>query len=420
MASLQRPRRVMLMIQAGPPVDRVIEQLIPLLSPGDVVIDGGNSLYEDSIRRTRMLEDAGLLFVGTGISGGEAGARRGPSLMPGGSAAAWPLVSDLFQTIAAKLDDGTPCCNWVGPDGAGHYVKMVHNGIEYGDMQLIAEAYHLMSSGLGLSADRLAEVFASWNDGKLESYLVGITADIMAVRDDDGTPLVERVLDAAGQKGTGKWTVISSMDLGSPVSLVAEAVYARILSSLKNLRIEAAAVLRGPSQRIPGDPDTLLPDIGDALYASKIVSYAQGFMLLAQASAERDWRLDFGNIATMWSGGTIIRSAFLEEIRVAFAGDPDLENLLLHPFFADEVAAAQAGWRRVVAAAVDAGIPVPAYSAALAFYDGFRTARLPANLIQAQRDYFGAHTYERIDRPRGESHHTDWTRPGGAAGSDGS
>ena len=411
-ASLDRPRKVMMLIKAGAAVDAVIEQLVALLDPGDVIIDGGNSLYTDTIRRTRDLESKGFLFVGTGISGGEEGARRGPSLMPGGSPDAWPLIKDIFQAVAAKLADGTPCCDWVGPDGAGHYVKMVHNGIEYGDMQLIAEAYDLMRRGLGLSPEEMHDVFAAWNAEKLESYLVEITRDIMIHRE-DGELVLDLILDAAGQKGTGKWTVISSMEMGSPVSLVAEAVYARILSSLKEDRAAAAPLLQGPEPRIGADPTEFTADIRSALYASKIISYAQGFMLLSQAAAERDWELDFGSIATIWAGGTIIRSAFLGEIRRAYTEDSKLANLLLDPYFSKEVAGSDAGWRRVVCAAAGAGIPAPAYASALFFFDGYRTDRLPANLIQAQRDFFGAHTYERVDKPSGEFFHTDWTGHGG-------
>jgi 6-phosphogluconate dehydrogenase len=411
--SLTRPRRVMLMVKAGAAVDDTIEQLLPHLEPGDVVIDGGNSNFEDSVRRTRALEEKGLLFVGTGISGGEEGARHGPSIMPGGSPAAWPLVREIFQSIAAKVDDGVPCCDWVGEDGAGHYVKMIHNGIEYGDMQVIAEAYQLLRAGLGMSYEQLHDTFAEWNEGRLDSYLIEITRDIVAFRDEDGEPLVEKILDAAGQKGTGKWTAISSLDLGQPLTLVAEAVYARILSALKDERVVAARVLgaaRGDASMRPS-----IDDVRDALYASKIVSYAQGFMLFRAAAVEYGWNLDLGAIALMWRGGCIIRSAFLGRIKDAFDRDPQLANLLLDPYFRDELAGCEAGWRRTVAAAAQLGIPAPAYGSALAFYDGYRSERLPANLIQAQRDYFGAHTYERVDRPRGESFHTDWTGHGGAA-----
>jgi 6-phosphogluconate dehydrogenase len=407
-AALRRPRIVMVMVKAGPPVDAVIDQLKPHLEKGDVIIDGGNSLYADTIRRARQLEAVGLRFVGAGVSGGEDGARHGPSIMPGGTKAAWPLVRDILQSIAAKVEDGTPCCDWVGPDGAGHYVKMVHNGIEYGDMQVIAEAYALMKA-MGMSHDAMAGAFRMWGEGVLDSFLIDITADILATKDTDGEPLVEKILDTAGQKGTGKWTVISSMDLGQPVTLVAEAVYARIVSALKGARIEAAAVLSGPSE----PPRIELDDIRDALYASKIVSYTQGFLLLRAASEEHGWDLDLGRIASLWREGCIIRAAFLDDITAAFERSGELSSLLLDDFFAQAVGHAQAGWRRVVAAAVSTGIPVPAYSSALAFFDGFRAETTSANLIQAQRDYFGAHTYERVDRPRGEFFHTNWTGHGG-------
>ena len=413
-ATLRPPRKVMLMVKSGPPVDAFIEKLVPLLEPGDLIIDGGNSLYTDTQRRTADLESRGLLFVGTGVSGGEEGARNGPSIMPGGSAAGWPLVKDVFQSIAAAVD-GVPCCDWVGGDGAGHYVKMVHNGIEYGDMQVIAEAYHLLDAGLGMTPPDLHPVFAEWNRGKLDSYLIEITRDIMAAADDDGAPLLDKILDAAGQKGTGKWTVISSMNHGMPVTLVAEAVYARIISALRDERLSAAKLIAGPTETLAGDPDQIVADVHDALYASKIVSYAQGFMLLAEAAREYGWDLDFGSIASMWRGGCIIRSAFLGRIREAYATDRPPPNLLVDPYFRGEVEHAQAGWRRTVARAVTAGIPVPAYSTALAFFDAYRRERLPANLIQAQRDFFGAHTYERLDRPRGEFFHTNWTGTGGDA-----
>jgi 6-phosphogluconate dehydrogenase len=416
-AALERPRRVMLMVRAGDAVDQTIAELLPHLEPGDVVIDGGNSNFEDSERRLHELAERGILFVGSGVSGGEEGARHGPSLMPGGAAEAWPLIREIFQAIAAKVDGNVPCCDWVGGGGSGHYVKMVHNGIEYGDMQLIAEAYHLLRAVAGLDHDALHDVFADWNRGKLDSYLVEITRDIMAFRDEDGTPLVEKILDSAGQKGTGKWTAISSLHLGQPVTLVAEAVYARILSALKDERVAAAAQLRGPEAPFDGDRDAFVGDVRDALYASKIVSYAQGFMLFRAAAEEYGWELDHGSIALMWRGGCIIRSAFLGKIKEAFDRDPSLPNLLLDPYFRGEVAAAQGGWRRVVATAVRLGVPVPAYSTALAFYDGYRSERLPANLLQAQRDYFGAHTYERLDRPRGQFFHTNWTGRGGETAS---
>lgn len=411
-ARLERPRRVLLMVRAGQPVDDTIAELATHLEPGDVIVDGGNSHFEDSARRCRELEARGLLYVGAGISGGEDGARHGPSIMPGGSTAAWPLVRDVLQAIAAHVD-GIPCCDWIGEGGSGHFVKMVHNGIEYGDMQVIAEGYHLLHGLAGLSHDELHTVFAAWNSGPLESYLVEITRDIMAARDDDGEPLVAKILDTAGQKGTGRWTVSSALELGVPVTLVAEAVLARMLSALKEER-EAAAVLLGePAATLDGDRDSFVDDVRDALHASKIVSYAQGFMLFRAAAGVYGWTLDHAGIAHLWRGGCIIRSAFLGRIRAAYGRDPELANLLLDPAIREELAPLVAGWRRTVARAVAGGIPVPAYSSALAFYDGYRTARLPAALIQAQRDYFGAHTYERIDRPRGESFHTDWTGRGG-------
>ena len=416
--ALKSPRRIMLMVKAGRAVDLTIERLIPLLDEGDIIIDGGNSHFEDSTRRTRQLRNSGILFVGTGVSGGEEGARHGPSIMPGGDPAAWPRVREILQAIAAKVADGTPCCDWVGPDGAGHYTKMVHNGIEYGDMQVIAEAYHLMRVGLGMSYREMASVFREWGEGVLDSYLIDITADILDHTGERGEPTLELILDAAGQKGTGKWTVISSLHLGYPMTLVAEAVYARVVSALRDQRIEAAAVLGSRVGQLgslrQGEGDGFVEAIHDALYASKIVSYAQGFMLLGAASKEHGWDLDYGRIAQLWREGCIIRAAFLDDITVAFARRPDLPSLLLDEFFVEALRKAEAGWRRVVAAAVGSGIPVPAYSSALAFYDAYRSSRLPANLVQAQRDYFGAHTYERIDRPRGEFFHTDWTGTGGA------
>ena len=416
--ALKSPRRIMLMVKAGRAVDLTIERLIPLLDEGDIIIDGGNSHFEDSTRRTRQLRNCSILFVGTGVSGGEEGARHGPSIMPGGDPAAWPRVREILQAIAAKVADGTPCCDWVGPGGAGHYTKMVHNGIEYGDMQVIAEAYHLMRVGLGMSYCEMASVFRRWGDGLLDSYLIDITADILDHTGERGEPTLELILDAAGQKGTGKWTVISSLHLGYPMTLVAEAVYARVVSALHNQRIEAAAVLGSRVGQLgslrQGEGDGFVEAIHDALYASKIVSYAQGFMLLGAASKEHGWDLDYGRIAQLWREGCIIRAAFLDDITVAFARRPDLPSLLLDEFFVEALRKAEAGWRRVVAAAVGSGIPVPAYSSALAFYDAYRSSRLPANLVQAQRDYFGAHTYERIDRPRGEFFHTDWTGTGGA------
>jgi 6-phosphogluconate dehydrogenase len=414
---LKRPRRVMLLVKAGPPVDEFIERLLPHLEPGDIVIDGGNSNYQDSNRRTAALEAKGLLFVGTGVSGGEEGARHGPSLMPGGSPAAWPHIRPIFQAIAAKVEGGVPCCDWVGEQGAGHYVKMVHNGIEYGDMQLIGEAYHLLTEAGRCSAAEAQAVFAEWNRGPLESYLIEITADILGHRDDDGQPLVDRILDAAGQKGTGKWTVVSALELGMPVTLIAEAVFARCLSALKDERVAAARVLAGPGGPLAGDRAGWVEDIRQALYASKIASYAQGYMLLREAAREHRWRLNYGGIALMWRGGCIIRSRFLGRIKEAFDRDPALPNLLVDGFFRDAIEAAQPAWRRVVAQAALGGIPAPAFASALAFYDGYRRARLPANLLQAQRDYFGAHTYERVDRPRGEFFHTNWTGRGGRVAS---
>ncbi len=410
---LKRPRRVMMLVKAGKPVDEFIDLIIPHLEPGDIIIDGGNSLYQDTIRRTQYVESKGLLYIGTGVSGGEEGARRGPSIMPGGSPAAWPHVKDIFQSVAAKVDDGSPCCDWVGENGAGHYVKMVHNGIEYGDMQLICEAYDLMSRGLGMTADEMHNVFAEWNKGDLDSYLIEISRDILAKKDDDGTPLVDKILDTAGQKGTGKWTVISSQDLGIPITLMAEAVYSRCVSALKDERVKAAKKLKGPRPSIPGDRAKIVEAIRQALYASKIVSYAQGYMLMRAAAKENNWNLNYGGIALMWRGGCIIRSRFLGKIKEAFDSNPKLTNLLLDDFFRKAIKDCQKSWRNVVALAARKGIPVPAFSTALAFYDSYRSARLPANLLQAQRDYFGAHTYERLDKPRGEFFHTNWTGRGG-------
>ncbi len=407
-AALRAPRIVMLMVKAGGAVDSVIDALVPLLEEGDIIVDGGNSLYTDTGDRMDRLAALGIRFVGAGVSGGEEGARHGPSIMPGGAAAAWPVVGDILQAIAAKVDDGTPCCDWVGPGGAGHYVKMVHNGIEYGDMQVIAEAYALMKAS-GVAHAAMSATFRTWGEGVLDSFLIDITADILEHVDDDGSPLVERILDSAGQKGTGKWTVISSMELGQPVSLVAEAVFARIVSSFKGQRVTASGVLTGPR----GRPVVDLDDLRDALYASKIVSYAQGFMLLDAASDEHGWDLDLGRVASLWREGCIIRARFLDDITAAYDREPDLANLLLDGYFATEIQRCDAGWRRVVAAAVASGVPAPAYSSALAFYDAYRSETVSANLIQAQRDYFGAHTYERVDKPRGEFFHTNWTGRGG-------
>jgi len=412
---LARPRRVLLMVQAGRPVDDTVAGLLPVLDPGDVILDGGNSHFADTIRRVHEVETRDLYYVGAGISGGEEGARHGPSIMPGGSAAAWPLLRPLLQAIAARLADGTPCCDWVGADGAGHFVKMVHNGIEYGDMQLIAEAYDLMRRGLGLPPERMQEVFAAWDRGRLDSYLIEITADIVNFRSGAGAPVLERILDSAGQKGTGRWTAEAALALGTPATLATEAVLARFLSALVDERRRASQALAGPVPTVEGPPDAVLADLEQALYASKLVSYAQGFMLLRQAAAEHGWDLDYAGIALLWRAGCIIRAAFLDEVRRAFREDPGLPSLLLDPYFAGQLADAQGGWRRTVARVVAAGLPVPAYAAALAFYDGYRSGRLPANLIQAQRDYFGAHLYEEVGRPRGEYFHTDWTGGGPAA-----
>jgi 6-phosphogluconate dehydrogenase len=404
-------------------VDEFIEQLIPHLEPGDIIIDGGNSLFDDTNRRTKYVESKGLLYIGTGVSGGEEGARRGPSIMPGGSPAAWPHVKDIFQAVSAKVDGGAPCCDWVGENGAGHYVKMVHNGIEYGDMQLICEAYNIMKTGLGMSADEMHQVFAEWNRGELDSYLIEITRDILGKKDDDGTPLVDKILDTAGQKGTGKWTVINSQDLGIPITLMAEAVYSRCVSALKDERVKAAKKLKGPRPALgsiaanPEKKKAFIEDIRRALYASKIVSYAQGYMLMRAAAKEYGWNLNYGGIALMWRGGCIIRSVFLGKIKEAFDKNPKLANLLLDDYFRAAIKESQKGWRKVVATAAQRGIPVPAFSTALAFYDQYRSAVLPANLLQAQRDYFGAHTYERVDKPRGEFFHTNWTGRGGTTAS---
>ena len=414
---LKKPRCVMLMVQAGKPVDDFIELLLPHLEPGDIIIDGGNSNYNDSIRRTAYVEYKGLLFIGTGISGGEEGARHGPSIMPGGSPAAWPHVKPIFQAVAAKVkrpDGGEDsCCDWVGENGAGHYVKMVHNGIEYGDMQLICEAYHLMRDGLGMTPDQMHEVFTKWNKGKLDSYLIEITRDILGYKDVDGQPLVNKILDAAEQKGTGKWTGISALEMGIPLTMVVEAVLGRALSSLKDERVAASKVLSGPKPNITTDQKAFIDDLEQALYVSKLMSYTQGYMLFRAAAKEYKWNLNYGGIALMWRGGCIIRSVFLGKIKEAFDKNPNLSNLLLDPYFTEQVVAAQPGWRRVVAMAVHKGIPVPAMSSALAFYDGYRRESLPANLLQAQRDYFGAHTYQRLDKPRGEYFHTNWTGRGG-------
>jgi len=413
-AALKTPRKIMLMVKAGQPVDAFIEKILPHLEDGDILIDGGNSHFPDTIRRTEHVESQGKLYIGTGVSGGEEGALRGPSIMPGGSPAAWPHVRPIFQAIAAKTDAGEPCCDWVGQGGAGHFVKMVHNGIEYGDMQMICETYQLMKVGLGMSNDQMHAVFAEWNRGELDSYLIEITRDILGYKDEEGQYVVDLILDTAGQKGTGKWTVIEALNMGQPLTLIGEAVFARCLSALKEERVAASKVLSGPTPAFSGDKQAFIDDLRKALYASKIVSYAQGYQLMRAAAAEYGWDLNYGGIALMWRGGCIIRSAFLGKIKEAFDKSPNLSNLLLDPFFKDAVETSQEAWRRVVVTAVQMGVPVPAMSAALTFYDGYRSERLPANLLQAQRDYFGAHTYERVDRPRGEFFHTNWTGRGGS------
>ncbi|NLC83775.1 MAG: decarboxylating NADP(+)-dependent phosphogluconate dehydrogenase [Ruminococcaceae bacterium] len=417
--SLAKPRRVMLMVKAGKPVDDFIEALIPLMEEGDIIIDGGNSFYEDSIRRTRRVEEAGLLFVGAGVSGGEEGALNGPSIMPGGSYAAWKHIEPIFMAIAARADDGKPCCTWIGSDGAGHFVKMVHNGIEYGDMQLISEAYQLLKEVGKLSADEMQAVFAKWNKGDLDSYLIEITTEILGYKDTDGEPLVEKILDAAGQKGTGKWTVGSALEEGIPLTLIGEAVFARSLSSQKEERTVASNILSGPDHSALAQPETakLIADLERALFASKIVSYAQGYALMRASSEKFGWDLDYSAIAAIWRGGCIIRSVFLDSISEAFNDQPDLANLMLADYFRDCLHGAQPGWRSSIIRAIEHGIPVPAFSAAMSYYDGYRSDSLPANMIQAQRDYFGAHTYERVDKPRGEYFHTDWTGRGGKTAS---
>ncbi len=412
--NLESPRKVMIMVKAGKPVDDFIEQLIPVLSEGDIIIDGGNAHFPDTIRRAGYVESKGLLYIGTGVSGGEEGALKGPSIMPGGSPRAWPAVKPVFQAISAKVEDGSPCCDWVGDNGAGHFVKMVHNGIEYGDMQLICEAYQLMRDLLGMSAEEMHEVFSEWNKGDLDSYLIEITRDILKYKDTDGQAIVDKILDTAGQKGTGKWTSIASLDEGIPLTLIGEAVYARCLSAIKEERVEASKVLSGPAKAYNGDKKAFIADIKNALYASKIVSYAQGYTLLRAAAKTYGWELKYGEIALMWRGGCIIRSAFLGKIKEAFDRNPALPNLLLDPFFKEKVESCQSGWRRAVATAMQNGVPVPAFASALTYFDGYRCEKLPANLLQAQRDYFGAHTYERIDKPRGEFFHTNWTGEGGS------
>jgi 6-phosphogluconate dehydrogenase len=415
--SLKRPRKVMIMVKAGNAVDDTINQLLPYLEKGDIIIDGGNTHFPDTNRRTAMVESKGLLYIGTGVSGGEEGALLGPSIMPGGSKAAWPEVKPIFQAIAAKVEDGSPCCDWVGENGAGHFVKMVHNGIEYGDMQLICEAYQIMRDLLQMSADEMHDVFKEWNKGDLDSYLIEITRDILAYKDADGKPLVDKILDTAGQKGTGKWTAIAALDAGIPLTLIGEAVFARCLSAVKEERVKASGILHGPKAEFIGDKVKFINDLKDAVYAAKIVSYAQGYSLMEAAAAEFGWKLNYGGIALMWRGGCIIRSAFLGKIKEAFDNNPSISNLLLDPFFRSIVEKAQKGWRNVVSTAVSQGIPMPAISSALCYFDGYRCDRLPANLLQAQRDYFGAHTYERTDKPRGEFFHTNWTGRGGTTAS---
>jgi 6-phosphogluconate dehydrogenase len=415
--SLKRPRKIMIMVKAGSAVDDMINTLIPHLEKGDIIIDGGNTHFPDTNRRTSLVESKGLLYIGTGVSGGEEGALLGPSIMPGGSKAAWPEVKPIFQAIAAKVEDGSPCCDWVGENGAGHFVKMVHNGIEYGDMQLICEAYHIMRDLLKMNADEMHLVFKEWNKGELDSYLIEITRDILAYKDADGKPLVDKILDTAGQKGTGKWTAVTALDLGIPLTLIGEAVFSRCLSAIKDERVKASRILSGREKVFKGKTTDFINDLREAVYASKIVSYAQGYSLMKAAAGEFGWKLNYGGIALMWRGGCIIRSAFLGKIKEAFDKNPEITNLLLDPFFKAKVEKAQNGWRNVVADAVVNGIPVPSMSSALGYFDGYRCENLPANLLQAHRDYFGAHTYERIDKPRGEFFHTNWTGRGGTTSS---
>ncbi|HEY0682909.1 MAG TPA: decarboxylating NADP(+)-dependent phosphogluconate dehydrogenase [Steroidobacter sp.] len=413
-ASLQRPRKIVMLVKAGAAVDQLIDQLLPLLDQGDILIDGGNSLFTDTIRRTKRVEESGMLFVGSGVSGGEDGALHGPSLMPGGSPAAWPHIKPIFQAICARTPEGEPCCDWMGENGAGHFVKMIHNGIEYGDMQLIGETYDVMKRVLGMSNAEMHEVFAEWNRAELDSYLIEITRDILGFVDKNGEATIDKILDAAGQKGTGKWTVIEALDHGIPLTLIGEAVFARALSAAKEERVRASKQLAPVVSEFKGDRKQLIEDLRQALYASKIISYAQGYQLLRSAAKQYQWSLNYGGIALVWRGGCIIRSAFLGDIKKAFDRDPLLVNLLLDPFFRDAVSTRQAGWRRAIVAAIQSGIPMPCMSAALSYFDGYRAERLPANLLQAQRDFFGAHTYERVDQPRGQFFHTDWTGHGGA------
>lgn len=412
-ASLEKPRKVMMLVKAGKPVDDFIDLIIPHLEAGDIIIDGGNSHFPDTIRRTKYVESKGLLYIGTGVSGGEEGALLGPSIMPGGSPAAWPAVKDIFQSISAKVENGAACCDWVGEGGAGHFVKMVHNGIEYGDMQIINEAYQLMKDLLGMNNNEMHEVFKKWNTGILDSYLIEITRDILGYKDENGEETLDFILDTAGQKGTGKWTGVAALDLGIPLTLIGESVFARCLSAQKDLRVQASKVISGPKAAFKGDKKQFIDDIESALLGAKLISYAQGYNLMMEAAKEYGWNLNYGGIALMWRGGCIIRSVFLGDIKKAFDKNPELANLLLDPFFKDLVEKAQAGWRRVCATAIENGVPVPALTSALCYFDGFRSERLPANLLQAQRDYFGAHTYERTDKPRGQFFHTNWTGRGG-------
>ncbi len=412
-SSLKKPRKIIMLVKAGNAVDELIEHLLPLLEKGDVLIDGGNSHFTDTIRRTQYVESKGLLYVGSGVSGGEEGALHGPSLMPGGSPAAWPLIKPIFQAICARTPEGDPCCDWMGENGAGHFVKMVHNGIEYGDMQLIGEVYDLMKRGLGLTNQQMHDVFAEWNQGELDSYLIEITRDILAYKDETGHEVIDLILDAAGQKGTGKWTVLTALDEGMPLTLIGEAVFARCLSAIKEERVAASQQIIPKVKKFSGDPQKFVKDLRHALYASKIVSYAQGYQLMRAAAKEFHWNLNYGGIALVWRGGCIIRSKFLGDIKKAFKRDPNLVNLLLDKFFKKAVSSRQAGWRRAVVKAAQLGIPVPCLGSALAYFDGYRSERLPANLLQAQRDYFGAHTYERVDQPRGQFVHTNWTGHGG-------
>ncbi|MHC4395264.1 MAG: decarboxylating NADP(+)-dependent phosphogluconate dehydrogenase [Planctomycetota bacterium] len=412
-AALKPPRKVMLMVKAGAAVDAFIDKVLPHLEASDIIIDGGNSHFPDTIRRTEYVESQGKLYIGTGVSGGEEGALKGPSIMPGGSPKAWEHVKPIFQAVCAKTADGEPCCDWVGENGAGHFVKMTHNGIEYGDMQMICETYQMMKSGLGMTNQQMHEAFAEWNKGQLDSYLIEITRDILAYKDQQGNEVIDLILDTAGQKGTGKWTAIEALNLGQPLTLIGEAVFARCLSALKEERVAASKILTGPKPEFAGDKKVFVDDLQQALYASKIVSYAQGYQLMRAAAGEHNWNLNYGGIALIWRGGCIIRSVFLGKIKEAFDNNPDLVNLLLDPFFKNAVQSAQPAWRRVVTSAVELGVPMPAISSALVHYDGYRCGRLPANLLQAQRDYFGAHTYERVDKPRGEFFHTNWTGRGG-------